>query len=517
MTNDRTNHAGDLAERLVALVWRKPADGVAERTRRRVVIHLIPWLFFLYILAYLDRVNIGVAKFGMAQSPAEGGLGFTEDVIGRGMGIFFWGYWILEVPSTVSVVRWGARWVFVRILILWGLCTALVGGAGTPFVSSLFAWMPQLAEHSGFIHAVDGAFQGLFGWIGHLVGGSGELAPIAGFVHFLNRLPDSPKNQFYFLRFMLGFFEGGFFPSVIVYLTLWFRPLDRAKAIAVFMSAIPVSNVLGMPLSGLILEVHWLSLPGWRWIFIIQGITPILAGIATLFFLPDRPQKASWLPREERDWLVGELEREAQTKTGHGHWIWVHHLGMVLLLTAVYFGINLTSYGLAGFMPSIIKDQSGASSKWASILAALPYVLSLLGMLFNGRHSDRTGERIWHVAIPLSLWSLALCLAAWVDGWHVLAVLVMIVCVGPFLHAHLPAFWPIPTMFLGATVAASAIGFINMIGNLGGSVGLELVGRIRAAHPESNVPALLALAPYPVTAAIIVLAVGYFRRQRAAK
>ena len=525
-----------LGNRLVSYFWRRPAASVAERTRRRISLHLIPFLFCLYILAYLDRVNVSVAQLGMEKPPSEGGLGFPRDVIGFGAGLFFWGYWILEVPSTITVVRWGARWVFVRILILWGLCAALLGTIGTPFASSLFAWLPQLPEQGGLVTAVDGFLR---------------FDLLSGSAYFLNHLSDNPKYQFYFFRFMLGFFEGGFFPSVIVYLSLWFRQEDRAKAIASFMAAIPVSSMLGVPISGLLLPVNWFGLPGWRWIFILEGIAPIVAGFATLFMLPDRPHKAKWLPTHERTWLEAELEREHKGKQGHGHWVWVSHLGMVLLLTLVYFFLNLTSYGLSMFLPAIIKSQSGLSNERASYVAALPYLVAFVAMLINGWHSDRTGERPWHVAVPLAMLSLGIFSAALTDGMWLIPVLIMIFGVGTFMYAHLPAFWPIPTMFLGATTAASAIGFINMIGNLGGSVGPTIVGEAAkeqikpaivaamvghagmpggalplplplvadsAANsllPTSFAPALLRLAPWPFAAAVVILVVGYLRRRTA--
>src|SRR5262245_22649188 len=228
-----------IADRLTSLFWRRPAGNIAERTRRRVIVYLIPWLFFLYILAFLDRVNVSVASLDMKQPLEHGGLGFTEEIVGRGFGMFFWGYWILEIPSTVSVVRWGARWVFVRILILWGISSALVGLIGTPWAARMFSWMPSLSEASDF-------------------------PLIVSVAHFVNELPTSPEYQFYFLRFFLGFFEGGFSPAVIMYLAIWFRAQDRARAIATFMAAIPVSQIIGNPLSGWILEnVSWFDLPGW--------------------------------------------------------------------------------------------------------------------------------------------------------------------------------------------------------------------------------------------------------------
>jgi len=433
-----------------------------------VVIHLIPYLFFLYILAFLDRVNLSVAELGMGKPPGEGGLGFSREILGFGFGLFFWGYWILEIPSTLSVLRWGARWVFVRILILWGICATMMGFIGLPAFSRLCASIPAFHE-------------------------------------------DPAVNQFYALRFLLGFFEGGFFPSVIFYLSLWFRPQDRAKAIATFMAAIPLSVSLGNPTSGLLLKANWFGLPGWRWVFILEGIAPIFAGFLTIFFLPDRPEKARWLPPEERDWLVNTLSNEERSKRAHGASAWLPHLGFVLLLTAVYFCLNIYTYGLLSFMPAIIKSQSGLSDTKASIVAAIPYVFALVAMLLNGRHSDRTGERPWHVAVPLTLASIGILLVATFDGIWILPVLIMIIAVGPFLYAHLPAFWPIPTMFLGAGAAASAIGFINMIGNLGGSVGPTVVGKA-AAGQTTFAPALWRLAPWPFLGALLILAMAYGRK-----
>src|SRR5262249_23624239 len=182
-------------------------------------------------------------------------------------------------------------------------------------------------------------------------------------------------------------------------------------AIATFMSAIPISSALGSPLSGVLLNVEWFDLPGWRWVFILQGAVPIAAGFATLFFLPNRPQDATWLPEDEKTWLVGELASEQAKKKGHGHMDWLGQAWIVLLLTGYYFCMNVTSYGLSMFMPTIIKSQSGLSDTWASVVAGLPYVTSLAGMLLNGWLSDRAQERIGHVAVPLVCLSLGLFLA----------------------------------------------------------------------------------------------------------
>jgi sugar phosphate permease len=477
-----------LADRIQQLIWRKPAAGIAERTRRRVVLRLIPYLFFLYVLAYLDRVNVSAAELKMCQPVEAGGLGFNPGIVGFGGGLFFWSYMLLEIPSTVSVVHWGARWVFVRILVLWGLCATAVGFIGLPFVGQLFSWLPLLSE-------------------------SNSLTILSRTAHYINHLRDDAAYQFYFFRLLLGFFEGGFFPSVIVYLSQWFRAADRAKAVAAFMAAIPLSSMLGLPLSRLLLDVDWFGLTGWRWIFIVEGIPPILAGFATLFLLPDRPATASWLPADEKEWLLRELDSEHQSKQAHGLKALAEQYPIVLLLTGIYLCINLTSYGLTIFMPRIIQSQSGASDETATLLATLPYLAGLIGMLVNGWHSDRSGERIWHAAIPLALWSVGLTITAVVTGKIlVLPMLLMICVVGPFLYAHLPAFWPIPTMFLGATAAAAAIGFINMIGNLGGFFGPYLVGE--AATKEGGTALGLAIvAPWPLLAAVTVLWLAFIRRK----
>ena len=457
-----------VADRLISFLWRRPAANIGERTRRRVVVHLIPFLFFLYVLAYIDRSNVAVAQLDMREPVSEGGLGFDQSTIGFGIGIFFWGYWILEIPSTVSVLRWGARYVFVRILVLWGLACTLLGTIGTPLADSLFGWLPAFHD-------------------------------------------DPSVRQFYFLRFLLGFFEGGFYPSVILYLSLWFRPRDRARALAAFMAAGPLALAVGAPLSGLIREIHWFDLPGWRWIFFLQGVVPILAGVATLFFFPNRPQDAAWLSPEERDWLVGELQHETEARKKHGMGAWINQAGVVLLLTAYYFCTNTTGYGLSSFMPAIIEAQTKLPKIWCTVLAGLVYLMALLGVLFNGWHSDRSGERIGHTVVPLTCLSLGILLAAWTDGHGWWPVLILLFCVGPFAMAQLPAFWPIPSMFLGSAAAASAIGFINMIGNLGGSLGPTMVGK--AAEGQTTfAPALYRLAPFPLIAVCIILLVGWLRR-----
>ncbi len=228
-------------------------EPLSLRTRKRVTARLIPYLMFIYLLAYLDRANVGVAKLQM-----QSALGFSDTVIGFGAGIFFLGYLLLDLPGSLIVERWSARLWIARIMVSWGLIAALMGFLGTPLFGSI---------------ALD--------------------------------------KQFYGLRLMLGIAEAGFFPGVIVYLSHWFRVEDRARAKAYFMVTQPLAVALGIPVSRWILDnIHWAGLAGWRWVFILEGVTPLAMGLVTLFYLTDRPQEARWLPKDEKAWLMGELKAE---------------------------------------------------------------------------------------------------------------------------------------------------------------------------------------------------------------
>jgi ACS family tartrate transporter-like MFS transporter len=471
------------------LWWGRPAaTTIEERTRRRVWLHLLPILFGLYILAYIDRSNIAVAKFGMNRPVEEQGLGFNNEIIGFGSGIFFWGYWILEIPSTLSVERRGARRVFFRILVMWGLVAVLMGFMGMPIMETLFGWLPQLPTPASWP------------W----------LASIA---RHWNELGTNPESQFYFLRFMLGFFEGGFFPTVVMYLSIWFKAQHRGKAMASFMAAMPLSMVLGTPLSQWIGDnITWGGLASWRWIYILEGIAPVLAGVGVWFCLPDRPQKAQWLKDDEREWLLKTLADEHATRAAREQGAWHKHLGIVLLLTLVYFCQNAVAYSISTFMPSIVKAQVGTSENAAAWITALIYFVGFLGMQFNAWHSDHKHERIWHVAIPMLFVGTGLLLVSQSAGQPLLGLMFLIAFVGSNMYTHVPPFWAIPTLFLGSTAAASAIGFINMVGNFGGSVGPVIVGE--AADQGDFATGLMRVAPFPLIAATIVLVIGYARRER---
>ncbi|HEY8461584.1 MAG TPA: MFS transporter, partial [Blastocatellia bacterium] len=231
---------------------------VSERARRRITKRLMPFLLWLYFLAYLDRTNVGVAALQMKKPLGEGGLGFTDDIIGAGAGIFFLGYFLLEIPGTLIVERWSARKWIARIMISWGIIATVMGFVGLPWMN--FA---------------------------------------------------SNENQFYILRFILGLAEAGYFPGIVVFLAHWFRYEDRAKAKSLFMIGIPIATVIGLPISRMIMEsVNWGGLEGWRWVFILEGAPSIIFGVVTLFYLTDRPSEAKWLPEDEKQWIMGELERE---------------------------------------------------------------------------------------------------------------------------------------------------------------------------------------------------------------
>jgi len=384
---------------------------VADRATRRVMIRIMPYLFLLYIIAFLDRVNVSFAQLAM-----KGDLGFTDDVMGFGAGIFFIGYFLLEIPGSILVEKWSARGWIARIMISWGIVAIMMG----------------------FIQT---------------------------------------KNQFYILRFILGAAEAGFFPGIIVYFSHWFRYQDRAKAVALFMAAIPISNIIGSPVSGLLLGINWLGLAGWRWLFIIEGAPAIIFGVVTIFYLTDRPHQARWLADDERQWLTSELEREKQEKQA------AHSLNIiqafkhreVVLLTLAYFFMVTAVYGFNFWLPPIVKKLSGSSNLMVTLISAIPYCVALVTILLVGWSSDRTGERRWHTALSMIVAGLGLLLSAAAGDRAALAI-AMFCFAGAGMYSYLPGFWALPTSFLTGTAAAASIGLINSIGNLGGFAGPYIVG-----------------------------------------
>jgi D-galactonate transporter len=378
--------------------------------RRRIARRLLPFLFTLFVIAFLDRVNVSYAALEMTHD-----LSFSNRVFGFGSGIFFVGYLLFEIPGCIIVERWSARKWFARIMVTWGLITVLMAFIRTP-------------------------------------------------------------THFYVVRILLGAAEAGFFPGVLVYLTHWFRSEDRAKAGAMFMIAIPVANIIGSPLGGWLLGVHWFGLQGWRWLFIVEGIPAILFGIITVFYLTDWPREARWLPPEEREWITAELEQEAQAKKATRSYKILEALRQptVIQLTLIYFFAVSSIYSLSIWLPTFLKRASGMSNLAVTMLSVIPYVAVLLAMLFNGWHSDRTNERRWHTAIPLMLGvaAFALTILSGSHFWFAFACLT----VASTANAFLPSFWPVPSAFLGESAAAASIGLINSIGNLGSLVTPSVIG-----------------------------------------
>lgn len=386
-------------------------DAIGRRTVRRINRRIMPFLFLLYVIAFLDRVNVGYAGLQMTRE-----LHFSNAVFGFGSGIFFIGYVLLEIPGTVLVEIWSARKWIARIMITWGI----------------------VAGFTGLIHTA---------------------------------------HEFYWARFLLGVAEAGFFPGVIVYLTHWYRAADRAKAVAMFMSAIPLSQVVGAPISAVLMKIQWLGWSGWRWLLILEGVPAVILGVVTLFYLTDRPVQAKWLPEAERNWIVNELESEKRQKAAGGAvsiWRALGHPN-VLLLTLSYFCGAVVQYGFGLWLPKIIEKLSGFSALQVTLVAAIPYLVSWPAMMLMGWNSDRTGERRWHVAGALGLAGVGL-LASQYAGANVAFGVAMFSIALIGINGRLPAFWPLPAALLGGTSAAAAIGAINCVGNVGGFVGPYIIG-----------------------------------------
>ncbi|MEY2547167.1 MAG: transporter, family, tartrate transporter [Verrucomicrobiota bacterium] len=382
-----------------------------ESARSRIAWRLLPFLFLLYVANYLDRTNIAYATLGM-----KGDLGLNDSVFGTASGIFFIGYFALQIPGALLVERWSARWLLSLTLITWGALTTLTGFVRTPF-------------------------------------------------------------ELYGARFLLGAAEAGFFPGVIVYLSHWFIYQDRAKAVARFMSAIPIAYILGGPLAGAILGVHWLDTPGWRWLFLLEGVPAVLLGIVTLFVLPDRPNEAGWLAPNERDWIASRLaeERRAKADTEEMSILQALRHPPVIMLTLGLFFCYTGGYIFWFWMPTLLKRMTTWSDMRVGWMGAIPFIAGLIGMLVVGWNSDRTRERRWHFAIPQLTAALGLTMWFILPHSNVL-LLVVFALIGFGTVSYLPAFWALPSAFLTSSAAAAAVGFINCTASIGGFVGPKVFG-----------------------------------------
>ncbi|AWN43060.1 MFS transporter [Methylobacterium durans] len=417
-------------------------DGSLERaTMRRVAWRLIPFICLLYFIAFIDRVNIGFAALTMNKD-----LGFSSAVFGFGAGVFFFGYFLFEVPSNIILDKVGARLWIARVMITWGML-------------------------------------------------SGAFAFIKG------------EWSFYILRFLLGAAEAGFFPGIILYLSYWFPARYRAGVVSLFMAAAPISVLLGSPLSSALLEMEGiLGLHGWQWMFIIEAIPAVLLGVMVLFYLTDRPEKAKWLADDQRAWLVAEMNKERTRKRT----IAKHTLlgGMtdarVLALALIYFGTSAGLYTLGIWAPQIIKSF-GLSTFAVGFLNAVPPTIAVIGMILWARHSDRTGERTWHVVIACLVAAAGLLLAGGASS--TVAVIAALSLVNAGISAAKPPLWAMPTMFLSGSAAAVGIATINSIGNLGGFVGPWAIGWIKD-QTGSFTGGLIFVAALLVLSAIVTLVVA---------
>jgi MFS family permease len=430
-------------------------SNVGGATLRKVAVRIMPLLILLYFVNYLDRVNIGFAgPNGMNKE-----LGLSATAFGLASGIFFIGYLILEVPSNLALHRFGARRWIARILFTWGA------------VAIAMAFVPN----------------------------AGVLVV---------------------LRFLLGVAEAGFFPGIILYLTFWFPAAQRAKAVALFMVAIPVSSAIGSTLSSLLISAGngVAGLSGWRFMFLVEGVPALLLAFVTWFFLTDRPEQAGWLTEEERQWLTGELEAERRATLDRHSWSLREALTRprVFGLAFVYFSIVYGLYALGFFLPTIIAEfgkQFGTklSVPQAGLVNAVPYVVGALLMVPWARHGDRTGERKWHVALPMLIGGAAIPIALYLGNPYAAMTAVTVCAVG--VCAALPTFWALPSGFLAGSAAAGGIALINALGNLSGFVAPYLTGWLRDLTGTQR-SGLWVVGACMVAGAVVAVALGAVPRTR---
>jgi ACS family tartrate transporter-like MFS transporter len=384
---------------------------VGQRARRRIAYRLLPFVFLLYVVNYIDRVNVSFANLRMSAD-----LGFSDRVYALGVGMFYITYVLFEIPGAIIVERWSARKWIARIMISWGIVTILTG-----FVQT--------------------------------------------------------AGQFYAARFLLGAAESSFFPGMVVYLTHWFRGSERSRAIACLYAAVPAGSLIGSPVAGWLLGVHWRLLAGWRWLFILEGIPAIVIGIVTVFYLTDWPAQARWLPQEERDWLVNELQAELQAKKKIRNYTITEAFCdlRILRLILAYFLALTGALGTIYWIPTFVKRLSGFSTQTVTSLLLIPAMIGIAGMLINGWHSDKTTERHWHSAIPLVAAGSMFGLLTVFRHEVPLAIACLLLGSG-FFYAFYPVFWSIPTAMLSESAAAATFGLINSIGQLGGFAGNYAIG-----------------------------------------
>jgi len=421
-----------------------PIEAIEKETMSRVARRLLPLLMVSYFAAYLDRVNVGFAALTMNKA-----LGFSAEVFGIGSGIFFFGYFLFEVPSNLILSKVGARKWIARILITWGVV-------------------------------------------------SGATAFVTGTWSFLG------------IRFVLGLAEAGFYPGIILYLTWWFPSAYRSRIIGVFMTAIPISIVTGSLVSSQILRLgNWGGLHDWQWLFILEAIPAVILGFVVMVYLTDGPEHAHWLRPEQRQWLIARLARERSHKESIRQYSLKETMRnpRVWLLTLVYFGQNMTGYGVVLFLPQIVS-RFGVGVGLNGLISALPFVAGAVAMVLWGMHSDRTGERPLHAAGACFLTFAALSVCVFLNSPVLTMIAIIVSQMGQSSIA--PTFWTLPTAMLSGTAAAGGIALINAVGNLGGFLGPYMMGAIKDATGSFSI-GLLSIATGALVASIVLVALGHDR------
>jgi MFS transporter, ACS family, tartrate transporter len=417
--------------------------GIERVVLGKVTRRLIPFLFVLYIFNFLDRTNVSVAALTMKPD-----LGLSDAVYGTGAGIFFLGYFFLEVPSNLILQRLGARVWMARIMVTWGIISS-----ATMFVRG--------------------------------------------------------PTSFYTMRFLLGVAEAGFFPGMIFYLTQWFPAAERAKALSRFMLASSLAGVLGGPLSAALLKLNGVAgLKGWQWIFLAEGLPSVVLGIITLLCLTDRPAAAGWLSAKEREWLIARLQRDqAHREQRHGFTLWQAFAHpQILLLCGVYLTSVTAGYGVGFWTPLILKSRSTWPDPVISVVASIPGLIGAIGLLTAGVHSDRSGERRWHVAAAVWVGATGVVLGAWAHSAVLTLAAFSLASLG--MASALGPFWAMSTSVMSGTAAAGAIAYINCVGNLGGFVGPSLMGHLKE-WTGSFTPGLCLLAASLLLTGVLALLVRH--------
>jgi MFS transporter, ACS family, tartrate transporter len=421
-----------------------PPATLEKQTVRKLFLRLLPFLFLLYIVSYLDRINVGFAKLQM-----QGQLGFSERVFGDGFGVFFLGYFILQVPSNLLLERIGVRKWIAGLMVVWGLVSC----------SMIFVRTPQ---------------------------------------------------GFYVLRFLLGAAEAGFFPGMILYMKYWFPAKARAQAVAWFMTANPLAGVFGSPISGALLGVHGFGLQGWQWLFVLEAVPAILLGFVVYWVLPERPMNARWLSDPQKAWLVAELARESSSSAGLQKRELLAALGSgrVWMLTAVYFGLPACMYGVTLWLPSAIHG-AGLSFRATGLVAALPFIVTAIVMVLIGMHSDKVGERRWHTAVSAFVGVGGLTIAAVFRSPVALILGMSIGMVGA--EAMCGPFWAMATHQIKDR-AAAGIAIINSFANLGGYFGPFIIGLFRTSNGGYQ-GGMIAIALVLATSGTVAAVVGAEKKE----